>query len=100
MSMVTKKSKTRTVYRTAKSAVRRRSPTSKAATGPLIAGLAAGIAAQFASRYNAQFGPALGLGAVGFYMRNDALMTMAGMNLARSIPLGGLGAPAPVGGYI
>jgi len=60
----------------------------------VLAGALGGAAGNFAGRYNAQFGPALGMGAVGVFMKNPTLQTIAGMSLGNSA----LGMVAPSGG--
>jgi hypothetical protein len=68
--------------------------------GPLIQGGIAGLAA---STLNGRipYGSTIGIGAVGYFMKNPTLMTLAGMQAAQLIPnpLAG-GAAATGGGYI
>lgn len=103
------KPKTKTVYRAveAAKAVRRRAPRRAGhglpAAGMTVAvGVAGGLAAQAAGTLHPVFGPPIGMAAVGYLGKNDALLTMAGVSLSRAIPIGGLlpGAGAPAGGFI
>jgi len=95
-------------YRRARSAgsyVKRRATRSYRSKSPDVignvgAGAAAGVVASLASKYvGNQFGPALGMGGVGYLANNATLMTIAGVNLARLIPVGGNGGTSG-GGYI
>lgn len=72
--------------------------------GGLIDGAMGGAAASLGSRaIGADYGPAVGLAAVGLWRRNDTLQTMAGVaigaNLASRVNVPGLGA-APSGGLL
>jgi len=67
----------------------------------VLAGGLGGVAAQAAGNFNAQWGPALGLGAVGYLMNNETLLTLAGMNLSRNVPvLGGGGGSSAGSGWV
>ena len=61
-------------------------------------GAAGGVAAKFGASLNPTFGPALGLGAVGYLGNNETLLTLAGMQLANLIPMGGASSSTG-GGY-
>ncbi len=99
--------KTKVVYRAAKkakAAVRRRAPARagiEAVGRNVVVGVAGGLAAQLGGSFHPIYGPPAGMAIVGYLGKNDTLQTIAGMSLARAIPLGGvLGAPAANGGYI
>jgi hypothetical protein len=62
-------------------------------TGKLMTiawGAGGAIAARAGAQFNPQYGPALGLGAVGFLGNNQTLLTLAGMSLAQNIPIPGM----------
>lgn len=59
------------------------------AKNPVVAGALAGAAASYASRLSPQFGPAIGLGAVGYMMKDKALQTMAGVSIGSQLAPGG-----------
>ena len=82
---------TRTVYRAAKT-VARRHVASRGGMGgimgsvkPVLAGAIGGAAANIARGYNAQFGGVAAQAAVGYFMKNDTLMTLAGMELGHNV---------------
>ena len=52
---------------------------------PLLAGAVGGAAANFARGYNAQFGGVAALAGVGYFMKNDTLMTIAGIELGHNV---------------
>lgn len=52
---------------------------------PVLAGAIGGAAAQYARAYNAQFGGAVAQAAVGYFMKNDTLMTMAGIEAGHNL---------------
>jgi len=52
---------------------------------PVLAGAIGGAAANLARGYNAQFGGVAALGAVGYFMKNETLMTMAGVELGHNV---------------
>lgn len=54
-------------------------------------GAAGGVAAKFGATINPTFGPAVGLGAVGYLANNETLLTLAGMQLANLVPMGNVG---------
>lgn len=58
--------------------------------GPAIAGLVGGIAAQVGNRFLGSYGTPLGYGAAGYLMKNDTLMTMAGIGASALLPVGSL----------
>ena len=96
--------RTRVVYRKARSGARRArgfgAGLGGGVFGPVIQGGIAGLAA---STLNGRipYGSTLGIGAVGLFMKNPTLLTLAGMQAAQLIPnpLAG-GAASTGGGYI
>lgn len=60
-------------------------------------GAAGAIAAKVGGNFNPQFGPAAGLGVVGFLANNDTLLTLSGMSLAQSLPIPGIGGSGNTG---
>jgi len=99
------KTKTRTIYRTAKAVRRRASRSSggvKGAAMKVVTGVAGGLAGQAAASLHPVYGPPIGMAAVGYLGKNDTLLTMAGVSLSRAIPLTGVlpGAGVPTGGFI
>lgn len=69
---------------------------------PVLHGVLGGIAAQAGNGFLPGFGAAAGLGGVGYMMNNPTLLTLAGLNLSRSIPVGNFipGAGVQEGGFI
>jgi len=69
---------------------------------PVLHGVLGGIAAQVGNGFLPGFGAAAGLGGVGYVMNNPTLLTLAGLNLSRSIPVGNFipGAGVQEGGFI
>jgi hypothetical protein len=55
----------------------------------VLAGALGGVAGKFGGSFNATWGPPLGMGAVGYLMNNDTLLTLTGMSLANVIPIPG-----------
>ena len=58
--------------------------------GPIIQGLAAGIVSQVGQKFLPGYGGPLGVGAVGYFMGNPTLLTLAGMQTSALLPLGGI----------
>lgn len=82
-------SRVRTVYRTAKRSIRRRA-SSGGGLGKikttLLPGLVAGAAAPIVSRFvPGGWGNALTFGGVGYFMKNDTLMTLAGVSAGQNL---------------
>ena len=98
--------KKRTPYRRARSVVRRvthhASGIGGGKFGPVIAGAVGGLASQIGNRFLPGYGSPLGMGAVGYFMNNPTLLTLAGVNLSAMIPIGGLlgGSTSTGGGAI
>jgi len=69
---------------------------------PVLHGVLGGIAAQVGNGFLPGFGAAAGLGGVGYVMNNPTLLTLAGLNLSRNIPVGNFipGAGVQEGGFI
>lgn len=57
--------------------------------GNVVAGAAGGIAAQLGSRYLGSYGSPVGLGVVGYFAKNETLLTMAGMQASALLPVAG-----------
>lgn len=70
--------------------------------GPVLDGVMAGVAAQVGNAFLPSFGAAGGMAAVGWFRNNPTLMTLAGLNLSRNIPVGNFipGAGVQEGGFI
>lgn len=90
--MATKARETvRRVYRRAAAPVRRHVARRGGLGGimgsfrPILAGAVGGAAANLARGYNAQFGGVAAQAAVGYIMKNDALLTLAGMELGHNL---------------
>lgn len=67
-------------------------------SNPFMAGLAGGAAARVGAGYlGGTWGPAAGLGVVGWYAGNDALMTLAGAGIGSGLA-GQLSLPGMSGG--
>ena len=102
--MVRRRTVTRVRYRRVPSASRGRRYSSGGFGGifaPIIAGGAASIVSQFAGRYLGQWGGPVGVGAVGYFLKNPTLMTIAGMQAGNLVNIGGYlggGAPGPTQG--
>ena len=62
-------------------------------------GAAGGLAGSFAARFNGVWGPAVGMGAVGYVGNNQTLLTLAGVSLGQNATglLGGMGAGSGTG---
>jgi len=69
---------------------------------PALQGVLGGIAAQVENGFLPGFGAAAGLGGVGYFMNNPTLLTLAGLNVSRNIPVGNFipGAGVQEGGFI
>ena len=71
---------------------------------PMIAGGVGQIAASVGNSFTAPWGGISGLAGTGYFMKNDTLMTIAGMHAAAQFPvaslLGGLGGSSNDGGAI
>lgn len=65
---------------------------------PVLAGLIAGVGARAGSGYLGAFATPASFGAVGYFMHNDTLMTLAGVNLSQMVPVPGA-ATSGGGGY-
>lgn len=52
---------------------------------PLLSGAIGGAAANVARSYNATYGGVAAQAAVGYFMNNDTLMTLAGMELGHNL---------------
>lgn len=65
----------------------------------VLAGAAGGIGAKLGASVSPTYGPVLGLGAVGYFMNNDTLLTLAGMQVANMIPLGSSGSSGSGGWF-
>ena len=71
--------------------------------GPVIQGLMGGVASQIGAKFLPGYGATLGLGAAGYFTRNQTLMTLTGMQAANLLPLGGLlggGSSNTSGGFL
>jgi hypothetical protein len=72
---------------------------------PMAAGAVGQIAASVGNRYLPTWGGIAGLAGTGFFMKNDTLMTIAGMHAAAQFPIanmlpGGTAGPSGSGGVI
>ena len=65
----------------------------------ILVGTAGGVDAKVGGNFNSQFGPAAGLGAVGYFARNDTLLTLAGMSLSNLVSIPGTGSGNTDGGW-
>lgn len=70
--------------------------------GPLVDGVMAGAAAQVGQAFLPGYGAAGGMAAIGWWRNNPTLMTLAGLNLSRNIPVANFipGAGVQEGGFI
>jgi len=70
--------------------------------GTLVDGVMAGAAAQVGQAFLPGYGAAGGMAAVGWWRNNSTLMTLAGLNLSRNIPVANFipGAGVQEGGFI
>jgi hypothetical protein len=71
--------RTRTVYRKAKRVYRSRG--GGGAFKPFINGAIAGVAAEAGQKFLGQWGAPVGVGAVGYFMKDNTLKTIAGLQI-------------------
>lgn len=57
---------------------------------PIIQGVLGGVASQVGQRFLPGYGGPLGVGAAGYFTGNATLLTLAGMQTAALLPLGGI----------
>jgi hypothetical protein len=57
---------------------------------PALAGAVGQIAASVGNQFVPTWGGIAGLGGVGYFMKNDTLLTIAGMHAAAQFPVAGL----------
>jgi hypothetical protein len=58
--------------------------------GAAVQGAMAGLASQVGQRFLPGYGGPLGVGAVGYFTKNQTLMTLAGLQASALIPIGGI----------
>lgn len=78
-----KRRKTRTVYRRAKTVYRRARGINMGTFSPVIAGALGGAAGNLAGGFLGGYGKPLAHVGVGYFMKDKALMTIAGMELGQ-----------------